>query len=249
MTLPANLVLRFEKNQEKLARGKLPLPRGEHGIFFIIFALAIALGSISCLQTGLEDVLVGMELKSKGQLANASQQQLRIDKMDKKSQYYISYTYTSPDGQKHTRESAVSEDEGRQFCQGCPIAARYIASRPHISRLDTESSISSGICSLGGGGMGFMTGLWLCLGWLSDARKRWRRAWNATLRFGTLIDVSTREDSNNKSIILINLRYKLDGNYTSQNLELTDDELLTRLPTPGARLAFAYEADDNLELL
>ena len=45
MTLPANLVLRFEKNQEKLARGKLPLPRGEHGIFFIIFALAIALGA------------------------------------------------------------------------------------------------------------------------------------------------------------------------------------------------------------
>jgi hypothetical protein len=194
---------------------------------------------------GFSDVANGAALQLDGQRVEAAQHARRLVDGDGYS-YYITYTYTIA-GQRYEREGRASRDEWERFCQGCPIAARHVSDDPATSRLETERPLLRGLLICAGAGIAALFGLWRCRAWLQERRRVQRIQRDGRLRLGTILDVTTREDSDND--LFVTLHYQLDGADAPQSLEWLDNSLRGRLPQSGARLAFAYTADDNLELL
>ncbi len=246
MTLPDNIFLRFNAHRVQLERGELPAPRHDDAFVIVFMSLLFSVVGSMGVAAGLVEVGTGAALRIDGQPVEAAQIARRVVDSDGKS-YYITYTYTSPDGQQHTREGGASHDAWAQFCQGCPISARYVASATEISRLDTEWPLLFGLFFAGFTGIFAAGGLLLGAAWAQERLKGARRKRDGRLRLGTILDVTTREDSDND--LFVTLHYQLDGADAPQSFEWLDNSLRGRLPQPGARLAFSFEADDNLELL
>jgi hypothetical protein len=247
LTSPDNLFLRDEAHRAAGDRGALPaLNRTRGSMVFTYLAIICILTGCAGLMSAGPEIMEGAALKRSGQRIEASQLTRHKAGTTSQPKHRITYTYTSPDGRRHERTGSVTKDRWADFCEGCPIDARYVPDAPHISSLHHEPRLAIGLFEAAWtaviGAIGLVIG---GLVW-RDRRKQRRLKRHGRLRLATLLDVTTRED---KSLLWITLHYQLDGADTPRSLELLDDTLRDRLPTPGARLAFAYEADDNLELL